>query len=90
VTDHIPLYPSEDEIAVLVLGSMRAKDRPRVASYLEDKDGLPRVDELMGGRFWPAVVAYFRQPRNMDLIENFARTGASSRIRIVPPPPGSR
>ena len=21
---------------------------------------MPRVDELMGGRFWPAVVEYFR------------------------------
>jgi hypothetical protein len=83
------LYPSESELAVLVLGK-RAKDWPRVASYLEDKHGLPRIDELMGGRYWPAVAAFFRQRNNMDLIDGIVRRAVSSRIRIVPPPPGAK
>jgi hypothetical protein len=58
MTDHIPLYPDEATIAVLVLGK-RAKDWPRIAKYMEDKHGLPRVDELMGGRYWPAVEECF-------------------------------
>lgn len=53
----IPLYPSESEIAVLVLGAKRAREWPAKARYLEDKHGLPRIDQVMGGRFWPAVIS---------------------------------
>lgn len=47
------LYPDEKEIARLVLGT-RAPNWPGVASVWE-KAGLPRVDPLTGGRYWPAV-----------------------------------
>lgn len=57
--DAMPLYPDEKAIARAVMGS-RAKDWPAKARFLEDTDGLPRVDVLMGGRFWPAVVEYFK------------------------------
>jgi hypothetical protein len=75
------LYPSESELAILVLGTKRAKDWPRVASYLEDKHGLPRVDELLGGRFWPAVVAYFHVRHGVPA---FDHDRILSRVRIVP------
>lgn len=77
-----PLYPSETELAVLVLGK-RAKDWRRLATYLEDKQGLPRVDELMGGRYWPAVEAYFRVRHGMH-VEGVDHGLVSSRVRIVP------
>jgi hypothetical protein len=77
-----PLYPSESELAVLVLGK-RAKDWPRIASYLEDKHGLPRVDELMGGRYWSAVEAYFRVRHGMKA-DRVDHGRVSSRVRIVP------
>lgn len=54
----MPLYPTEAQIARAVLGD-RAKDWKRIAKVLEDKEGLPKINELMGGRFWPAVVAFF-------------------------------
>ncbi|OSJ33735.1 hypothetical protein BSZ19_14955 [Bradyrhizobium japonicum] len=54
----MPLYPSEAQIARAVLGD-RAKDWKRIAKVLEDKEGLPKINLLMGGRFWPAVVAFF-------------------------------
>jgi hypothetical protein len=76
-------------IAVAVLGAKRAKQWPSIARFLEDKKGLPRVDMQMGGRYWPAVVAYFRQRNNMDLVES-VRPAVASRIRIVPPPPGAK
>jgi hypothetical protein len=76
------LYPSESEIAVLVLGK-RAKDWPTTARYLEDKHGLPRVDELMGGRYWPAVEAYFRVRHGMK-VDGVDHGRVSSRVRIVP------
>ncbi|MEY9184883.1 hypothetical protein [Bradyrhizobium sp. USDA 313] len=73
----IPLYPSEAEIAVLVLGAKRAREWPAKARYLEDKHGLPRIDEVMGGRFWPAVVEYFRRRHGVSL-------DAPDRIHTVP------
>jgi hypothetical protein len=78
------LYPSESEIATLVLGK-RAKDWPATARYLEDKHGLPRVDELMGGRYWPAVEAY---RHGMPI--GGSRPPISSRVRIVPFKPDTR
>lgn len=59
MTDQMPLYPDEDTIAREVMGEKRAKDWPEKARYLEEKHGLPKVDQLMGGRFWPAVVEFF-------------------------------
>ncbi|MER2269735.1 hypothetical protein [Methylobacterium oxalidis] len=50
------LFPSEAEIARRL--SQTPQDWAAKAKVLE-RDGLPRVDPLMGGRFWPAVRAYF-------------------------------
>lgn len=55
-----PLYPSEAEIAVMVMGPKRAKEWPSKARFLTDKEGLPPIDPFMGGRYWPAVEEYFR------------------------------
>lgn len=89
--ERLPLYPDEDTIAIEVMGPTRAKDWPEKARYLEDKHGLPRVDELMGGRFWPAVVEFFRTRHGLKLHERLdAEEGGSpsfnpSRsIRIAP------
>ena len=62
-----PLYPSESEIAVLVLGAKRAREWPAKARYLEDKHGLPPIDQVMGGRYWPAVVEYFRRRHGLAI-----------------------
>ena len=67
--EHLPLYPDEETIAIEIMGARRAKDWPEKARYLEDKHGLPRLDELMGGRFWPAVVEFFRARHGMRLRE---------------------
>jgi hypothetical protein len=44
------LYPSEADIAALVLGK-RAKEWSRIAAHLDAKHGLLPVDPEMGGRF---------------------------------------
>jgi hypothetical protein len=54
----LPLYPSEDQIAKAVLGPRRAADWKANAVVLE-RHGLPPIDPLMGGRYWPAVKRYF-------------------------------
>lgn len=51
-----PLYPTEDTIAVLALGK-RAKEWPKLAPVLE-REGMPRIDPLLGARYWPAVRAF--------------------------------
>ncbi len=52
------LFPCEAEIARRL--SQRPAEWAAKATILE-RDGLPRVDPLMGGRYWPAVEAYWRR-----------------------------
>jgi hypothetical protein len=51
------LYPCEAEIARRL--SQSEKHWRRIVPQLE-REGLPKIDPLMGGRFWPAVEAFFR------------------------------
>jgi hypothetical protein len=50
------LFPCEAEIARRL--SQSAKRWRGIVRQLE-REGLPKVDPLMGGRFWPAVVDFF-------------------------------
>jgi hypothetical protein len=58
--DAVPLYPSERELARAVLGKGREQEWPAIAELLS-KQGLPPVDPLMGGRYYPAVLAFFER-----------------------------
>jgi len=51
------LYPCEAEIARRL--SQSEKRWREIAPALECQ-GLPRIDPIMKGRFWPAVEAFFR------------------------------
>src|SRR3981081_2063129 len=85
----MPLYPPEAEIAEAVLGK-RAKKWRGTAEHLESKHGLPKIDALMGGRFWPLVQKYFwerhgmRLPGSLDLSQS---QGPIPRIPLGPVPP---
>jgi hypothetical protein len=74
----MPLYPSEADIAVRVLGE-DAKRWPDIAAMWE-REGLPRVDPLTGKRFWPAVEIFLLRrhgltqtfiPSQADGVENW-------------------
>lgn len=56
--DALPLFATEAEIGAAVLGAKKAWEWPAIAHVLENT-GLPKVDVLMGGRYVPAVKAYF-------------------------------
>lgn len=69
------LFPCEEEIA------RRLSQTPsewRARAVVLERDGLPRVDPIMGGRYWPAVLAWFNKryglasvgPSAMDGTEN--------------------
>jgi hypothetical protein len=78
-----PLYPDETEIARRVLGD-RAREWPGKAAVLE-RDGLPKIDPLMGGRFWPAVHQFFLDRHGVTAQPSHgAPLPAKSRVRLVP------
>lgn len=69
------LFPSEREIA------RRLSQDPngwRARAIVLEREGLPRICPVMGGRYWPAVLAYFNRrhgivnfgPSAMDGTEN--------------------
>ena len=60
------LFPSEAEIARRL--SQTPGDWHSKARVLE-RDGLPPIDPLMNGRFWPAVVAYWQRRYGLTSIE---------------------
>lgn len=76
--DAPPLYMSDEDIAVWVLGD-DAKRWPDIAAILE-REGLPRIDPLTGRRFRPAVEAFLLRrhgvtqgfvPAQADGVENW-------------------
>jgi len=76
--DAPPLYMSDADIAILVLGH-DAKRWPDIAAILE-REGLPRIDPIVGMRFRPAVEAFLLRrhgvtqgfiPAQADGVENF-------------------
>jgi hypothetical protein len=77
------LYPSEATLARRVLGD-RAGDWPAKAVLLE-REGLPKIDPLMGGRFWPAMKRWFLGRHGLAPNPDAAATiPAHRRIRLVP------
>ena len=60
------LYPDEKELARVVLGPPRAAVWPGVAGVWE-KAGLPRIDPLTGGRYWPAVQAFLDRRYSLNV-----------------------
>ena len=55
-----PLYCTEEQVAAAVLGPGHLPEWQERVPMLE-RDGLPLVDEVMGGRYLPAVRKYFDQ-----------------------------
>jgi hypothetical protein len=56
--EHLPLFADDTAIGVALLGPGRAGEWRQLAALLEVR-GLPRIDALMGGRYVPAVKAFF-------------------------------
>lgn len=59
-------FPCEAEIARRL--SQTPAEWAAKAKILE-RDGLPRVDPLMGGRYWPAVRAFWHRRYGLSSIE---------------------
>jgi hypothetical protein len=59
------LYPDEDEIGRVVLGTKRKREWKGLATTLE-RHGLPPIDPQFGGRYWPAVRAFLDRRARLD------------------------
>jgi hypothetical protein len=60
------LFPCEAEIA------RRLSQDPttwREKAIVLERNGLPRVDPIMGGRFWPAVLSWWMRRYGLSRIE---------------------
>ena len=60
---HQGLYPGEAEIARRL--SQSEKHWRRIAPQLE-RQGLPKIDPIMKGRYWPAVEAFFHNRHGLS------------------------
>lgn len=53
----LPLYSDDEKIGEAVLGPARKKEFAGLAALLE-RDGMPKISPLWGGRYVPAVKAF--------------------------------
>ncbi|WP_426413317.1 hypothetical protein [Bradyrhizobium ganzhouense] len=53
----LPLVASEEGIAIALMGPGKASHWRAVAPLLE-RHGFPKIDDLMGGRYTPAIRAF--------------------------------
>jgi hypothetical protein len=54
----LPLFADDAAVGAALLGPARSGEWRQLAALLEVR-GLPRIDALMGGRYVPAVKAFF-------------------------------
>jgi hypothetical protein len=56
--DKLPLFAADEEIGEAVLGWDRKREFAGMAQ-LQERDGMPKIDPVWGGRYVPAVKAFF-------------------------------
>jgi hypothetical protein len=56
--DSLPLFSDDSLIGAALLGRERASEWAAIAPLYE-RQGLPKIDAVMGGRYVPAVRAFF-------------------------------
>jgi hypothetical protein len=56
--DDLPLFANDNDLGEAILGKKRASEWKALAPLYE-RQGLPKIDALMAGRYVPAVKAFF-------------------------------
>jgi hypothetical protein len=56
--DDLPLFATDEQIGAALLGPSRWREWEQMAP-IRERAGLPPIDPTMGGRYVPAVRAYF-------------------------------
>jgi hypothetical protein len=63
--EQLPLFADEKSLSDAVLGRGKYSHWRAVVPLLERR-GFPTIDGLMGGRYWPAVKAFFDREYKID------------------------
>lgn len=58
ILDNLPIFAAESELGLALLGVRRAEQWTAIVPILERR-GFPKIDREMGGRYVPAVKAFF-------------------------------
>jgi hypothetical protein len=61
----LPLFASDDVLGAALLGPDRVAEFRQMVPLLEPR-GFPKIDQLMGGRYVPAVRAFFDHQYGLD------------------------
>lgn len=60
------LFPCE---AVIARRLSQEPSRWSAIAVVLERDGLPRIDPVMGGRYWPAVLAWWNRRYGISTVE---------------------
>jgi len=63
--ESLPWFASDDLLGAALLGADRIQEWRQIAQLLEAR-GLPKIDQSMGGRYVPAVRAFFDRLYGLD------------------------
>jgi hypothetical protein len=63
--ESLPLFATDEVIGAALLGANRVQEWRQMVPLLEAR-GFPKIDALMGGRYTPAVRAYFDHQYGLD------------------------
>lgn len=63
--DALPLFVTDDVLGAALLGPERVTEWRQMAPLLEAR-GMPKVGDLMGGRYVPAIKAFFDHSYGLD------------------------
>jgi hypothetical protein len=69
------LFPCEAEIARRL---SQTHDEWRAKATVLERQGLPRIDPVMGGRYWPAVHAWWNRRYGLSTVEASQPDGAEN------------
>jgi hypothetical protein len=75
--DRLPLFADDASIGLALLGPGRAREWDKIADLLESR-GLPKIDTLMGGRYVPAVKAFFDRDYGLSVSPPLTPDGAEN------------
>jgi hypothetical protein len=72
--DELPLFATDEQIGEAVLGPARKREFGPMAQ-LHERDGMPRISPVWGGRYVPAVKAFLDLQYGLSTVVPLAPNG---------------
>lgn len=77
--DDLPMFAGDDDLATALLGTGKITVFRSVVPLLEAR-GFPKVDGLMGGRYVPAVRAFFNREYRVNGEEQISKPHSPAKL----------